>query len=217
MIGTPVINFATRGHGSVMENRLLGYYLRAGYRPRQVVFLDGVNERCEPDAFSAELSRMTERLQGGYRWEPAEPFRVLASEISAALGANGGTSRRQLSCEHNGRRSTLGQIVTRTLLQRDATCRTYRLNCQTFVQPFPLPHAHFDAHPAGLESDDLRELYAHLEPVWRQAGTTPVAVTLDGLSSHSWTDDAHYGPRDAGAIARAIRDHLPVDSASDSR
>jgi hypothetical protein len=206
LLGAPVINLGVRGHGSSMENRLFEYYLRAGYRPARAMFLDGINEICDPDLFSEEMTRLTERVQGGYRPEFGKPVVVLAEGLFEKLRPAEPTSTYPLSCDHDGRVNPLRDIIARILAERASTCALYKVDCRTFVQPFAGVHGRHDdqAFLRSVEAREFRELFAHLEPVWRAAGATFVTTALDGVAGHPWVDPIHYNPEASLAIAKAI-------------
>jgi hypothetical protein len=215
LTGAPVFNLAVRGHSSSMENRLFRYYLRAGYRPKQVVFLDGINEVCEPDLFSEQMTRLTQRVQDGYRWEFGEPVvfafhaveRWLKSEARTQVGEG---PHRRLSCDNLGRDNQLGEIVGRVMSERDAVCATDGLPCHTFIQPFGGVHGHHEdrAFVSSHEGRELQGLFRHLEPTWTKHGATFVTGVLDATPSGLWVDEMHYSPVANKLIAAAIAEHL---------
>ena len=63
-LGRPVINLGVWGDGSLVENRLLNSLLRMGYRPAMVIFLDGIDEACEPNAFGDRLEDQVDQWPG---------------------------------------------------------------------------------------------------------------------------------------------------------
>ena len=58
-----------------MENTVFVHYLRKGYRPSRVLFLDGVNETCEPELYDEEMRRIFDRAQEPYYWDAGGPLR----------------------------------------------------------------------------------------------------------------------------------------------
>lgn len=167
MLGKPVINFGARGHYSVIETRLLNHYLRIGFRPSAAWFLDGVNESCEPDLAEDELGQVVDRSQRGYRWDVSRPVVYAISRVRSRA-ASDTTHRSKLVCRAAGQDNPLAAVHARALKERAALCALYNIECHTFIEPFP--------------DDDLRELSAHLEPVWRQAQhVTFVQAAFDRL------------------------------------
>ncbi|MEY4093427.1 MAG: hypothetical protein RLZZ53_626 [Acidobacteriota bacterium] len=214
--GAPVINLAVRGHGSTMENRLFRTYLRAGYRPRRVVFLDGINEVCEPDLFSEQMKRLTIKAQEGYRWDFGAPVVFAFNTLANALMVKQPYEREEgpelaLSCTDYGRFNRLGEIVERNLRMRQAACDMDNVPCHTFIQPFGGVHGQHEDQRflASHEARELQNLFRHLEPVWSASGATFVTNALDGVSSGLWVDEIHYSPVGnkliAAAIARQLR------------
>jgi hypothetical protein len=220
LIGGPVINFAVRGHGSTMENRLLRYYLRAGYRPKQVIFLDGINEVCEPDLFSEQMQQLTTQAQEGYTWNFGDPvvfaFNALARFVTTSRPYESEEGPElSLACNDFGRYNQLGEIVLRVLGERDAACALDGIPCHTFVQPFGGVHGRHEDQRflASQEARERQNLFRHLEPVWAVSGAQFVTDALDGLESGLWVNELHYSPLANQRIAAAIARGLPSGSA----
>ncbi len=213
--GEPVINMGVRGHGSTMENRLFRYYLRAGYRPKQVVFLDGINEVCDPDLFSAQMQRLTQRAQQGYRWEFGEPVVFAFNSVMGWLTKPPREEIEEgpdvsLSCDGSGRYNQLGEIVGRVLGEREAICELDAIPCYTFVQPFGGVHGRHDdtQFAATHEGRQMQNLFRHLEPVWRVHDATFATHAFDGVPPGLWVDPTHYSPRGNKLVAEIIHRRL---------
>ena len=215
ILGRPVMNFGVRGHASPMENRLLNYYLRLGYGPAVAIFLDGINESCDQDLFDDELGRLVAKMQDGYAWEFGEPVLYGYARISRKLKRLMGIAVdppdiMAVSCAGAGRRIPLRTMHTRTLAEREALCRLYRIECRTFVQPFAGIHGRHDDQTFvnSVDAKYLRELWEHLEGSWRAAGATFVTDALDTSDHHAFVDSAHYSAEASLLIAAAIAAHL---------
>lgn len=210
-LGAPVLNLAVRGHGSTMENRLFRYYLRAGHRPKRVVFLDGINEVCEPDLFNPQMQRLMQRAQDGYRWEFGEPVLFAAKLLrewvtKTRRDENEEGPEVSLSCQGFGRDTPLGEIVGRALAERQAICALDAITCYTFVQPFggvhgPQDDRRFASSREGLE---MQNLYSHLAPVWTAHGAIFITHAFEGEASGMWVDPTHYSPRGNKLVAEMI-------------
>lgn len=85
VIGRPVVNLGVRGYSSTEENLLLNHYLRVGYRPSMAVFLDGINETCEPELYHEEMGVLVARAQKGYRWDIGGPVTYVYARINRKL------------------------------------------------------------------------------------------------------------------------------------
>ena len=218
-LGRAVINFAVRSHGSLHENRLLRHYLRLGYRPRQVIFLDGVNETCDVDLDTDALGDLVARSQQGYQWDPAYPVvyaaRTLGSRIGTAVYPPiDPPASEEVSCRLAGAAFPLSAMTRRLLAERDALCALYEVTCQTFVQPFGGLHGH-DTEPGFRETthaEHMRALFEHLEPVWKDASAIFVTNALDALPEHPYIDAEHYSVAGHRAIADAIAIHLATSA-----
>ena len=106
ILGQPVINLGVRGDGSLMENRLLNYYLRIGYRPAMAIFLDGINEACRSDVFGNELSDLVARSQQGYQWTFGVPvtyaYDAVRRRVKPFFGAVDKPEPVDLTCTADG-------------------------------------------------------------------------------------------------------------------
>jgi hypothetical protein len=218
LVTSPVINFGVSGHGSSMENRLFGYYLRAGYRPSRAVFLDGVGETCQPDMFSEEMLRLTARVQGGYAWDPGRPVTFLANALLATM--RGDTDARPpdtpaslLSCDTDGRRNALSTLIQRTLAERRSVCALYGVECRTFIQPFAGVHDN-GALSNTPTTEVLQAMFPHLEPVWRAAGAEFVTDAVAAITETAWLDELHHTAAGSRAVATAISRRLAPQRAS---
>jgi hypothetical protein len=210
--GQPVINFGVRSHASFHENRLLRHYLRLGYRPSRVIFLDGINETCELDVDADQLGDLVRRSQQGYQWEPGYPVVYAVKAFAGRMGNDRDPAAvDELTCRVAGTQFSLAEMSARVLAERNALCGLYGVTCHTFIQPFGGVHGRDTV--SGFRDTDTsrfhRSLYEHLEPVWRAANVTFVTGALDDLPEHPYVDSEHYTPAGARAVARAIASHLP--------
>lgn len=211
IMGRPVINLGVRAHASGTENYLLHHYLRIGYTPAVAVFLDGINENCDAEPFERELRTLVTRSQSGYAWEFGRPviyaYARASIKLKRMLGLPvPGPDRLQLTCVSAGKQNPLRAIHARALADRAALCDLYKIVCRTFVQPFPGLHGRHDdrAFLASSDADDLRILFAHLEPNWRAAGAIFVTDALDRSDRHAFVDGIHYSAEASRMIAEAM-------------
>lgn len=216
LTGRTTINMGVPAHTSVIENRLLGYRLRLGLRPSMAVFLDGINETCDPDRFDEDLDRLVANAQEGYQWHLGGPVAFGASRVirraRRALGHEvDPPDPLRLTCHDAGRSYPLSQLHARVLAERAALCRLYDVTCLTLVQPFAGLHGRHDDE-AFLRSDNaayFRELFPHLAPGWRDAGAIFITDALDGLDRHAFVDSAHYNAEASRVLAERIAGLLP--------
>jgi lysophospholipase L1-like esterase len=220
LLARPVMNLGVRGDGSLMENRLLNYYLRAGYRPAMALFLDGINEACQADVFADQLSALVARVQNGYEWEFGRPVTYAFDKGRRRLqrltgGEVDRPDRTELTCVADGARNPLRAIHARTLAERDSLCRLYDIPCRTFVQPFAGLHGRHDdrAFVASAGAAHLRALFAHLEANWRAAGATFVTGALDRRDRHAFVDEIHYSADANRLIAEAMAASIAAPAA----
>jgi hypothetical protein len=210
----PIVNFGVSNFASFEENLLLNHYLRIGYRPAIAIFLDGINEACETDLYQEEMSVLVAKAQEGYSWEFGKPVIHAATSIGRHLRQLLGLSKprkpQQVTCFQDGKQYEMRTMLARTLAERDALCRLYRIECRTFVQPFAGVHGRHDdaAFLASVDAKDLRHLFHHLESAWRAAGVTFITDALDGYDRHAWVDEVHYSADASRVIAESISARL---------
>jgi len=212
VLGRRVINFGVRNYESLEENVLLNHYLRIGFRPALVVFLDGINETCGPNLYQAEMATLVDMAQRGSTIEIGRPvaqaYARLRRKFRHSPGRTESPGMQPLECEKHGRRNPLAELVAQRLVERSALCRLYGIECRTLVQPFAGVHGPrhgFDASfLEGPEATELRALYEHLEPAWRAAGAIFVTDVFDKSGQHPFIDDVHYSAEASRTLAEAI-------------
>lgn len=212
LVGRPVFNFGVPGHYSLHENRLLGQYLRLGFRPSVAVFLDGVNESCEADLDEDRLGELVALSQRGYSWQPSRPTVLgLRLAFDKALRMSGLKSQAagdelKLSCRSAGREFPLADLHARALAERASVCALYEIACRSYIQPFAGLHGRHDLPAKGdaAVAEYLRGLYRHLEPVWQRSDVILLIGALDALPDHAYIDDAHYSAAAHTRIAAAV-------------
>ncbi len=210
LLGRPVINLGVRGEGSLMENRLLNYYLRIGYQPAMAIFLDGINEACRSDVFGSELSDLVARSQQGYQWTFGVPvtyaYDAVRRRVKPFIGAVDLPEPVDLTCTGDGVQNPLRVIHARIQAERASLCAVYGIPCRTFVQPFATLHGRHDdpAIAASAHATHLRALFEHLEANWRAQGSIFVTDALDRSDRHAFIDEVHYSADANRLIAEAI-------------
>lgn len=217
-IGHPVMNFGVAAFFSAQENLQLVQFLRFGYRPSKVVFLDGINEACDVVDYEAKVDPRFEQLLDLYRWDPkeiAKPVLYAASKLGDRVKTFMGIDRGapdddELTCASPEGPRTLRTVHGQMLAEREVLCRLYALECTTFVQPFPGMHGRHD-DPQSLP-ERTRSLYRDkfelLEESFRSAGAIFVTDALDHHLAHAYLDSAHYSSAANKLIAHAIAGHM---------
>jgi hypothetical protein len=213
LLGRRVLNLGVRGDASLMENRLLNYYLRIGYRPALAVFLDGINEACRPDLFDKDLDVLVRQSQQGYVFTVGHPMVYAARQLRHRLWPPPdvpGPEALTFTCTEDGRAVPLRDIHARLLAERQTNCGLSEVPCVTFVQPFAAVHGRHDdqAFLASADARQLRRLFAYLEPSWREADATFVTNALDDHDRHAFNDEVHYSAEANRLIAEAMAHHL---------
>jgi hypothetical protein len=217
-LARPVANFGVAAFFSAQENMLLIQALRTGYRPAQVIFLDGINEACDVVDVSNTDPRL-ENLPGEYEWKPlafAAPVLYAAGKLhewtTAYLGWAAEMPPDATACDGPQGEQPLTVIQARMLAEREGLCRLYTLVCTTFVQPFPGVHgrhADYQSLPEAQRAG-YREKFEMLTETWKSAGAIFVTDALDQHSAHAWVDGAHYSQAANALIAGAIAARLPA-------
>ena len=217
LIGRPVVNFGVSGFYSAQENLLLNQYLRIGYSPSMAIFLDGINEQCDVVEYQREMKLLFAKAQDGYGWDPrefAKPViyaydRVISKLRKLTKIDVDRSESAALVCEDDGKRIELHSIHAQILAERNALCRTYQIECRTFVQPFAGIHGkQEDPNFSQNDRTTMRELFLHLESGWRAAGAVFVTDALDRYQQHAFIDEVHYSAAANKLIAQAIAENL---------
>lgn len=216
MTGRPVINLGIKAYGSAEENLLFNHYLRLGYRPSLALFLDGINEGCEPQPYEDEMRFHFSKAQRGYTWEPGGPVAYAYGRFRRGLvrwfGAGDSVEATGLlTCVEAGRSNQLRTVHARLLAERAALCRLYEVECRTLVQPFTGVHGRRDGLAEAFLEDNgrrLRAVFEHLESNWRDAGTLFLTDVLDGYDRHPFVDDVHYSADASRLLAGAIAERV---------
>jgi hypothetical protein len=216
-ISKPVINLGVPGYASSMENTLLVHYLRLGYRPSLALFLDGINETCEPELYDEEMKELFRIAQLNNYWDVGGPvvraLRRAARKYQKIAGVYQEGKSESLVCSRDGKENSLAVIHSRILEERAALCGAYQIDCRTLVQPFAGTHGPTQGLPEAFmatEANFLRDLFHHLEPGWRAAGAVFVSDALDRYDRHPFVDDMHYSADASRVIAEAIATRLAL-------
>jgi hypothetical protein len=212
LIDRPVINLGVLSYAAQQENALLAHYLRVGYRPALVLFLDGINESCTPEPYQEEMRELFRQAQRGYAWDAGGPFRHLLERASRraariAAGAPPPSGTEELSCSSNGVSLPLATLHAGHLEERAALCRHYRIDCRTMVQPFAGTHGPTADLPQPFLAGTaigLRAMFQHLETNWRDAGAVFLTDVFDGYNRHPFIDEVHYSADANRVLAEAI-------------
>ncbi|MDO8794265.1 MAG: hypothetical protein Q7J25_06570 [Vicinamibacterales bacterium] len=218
LLGRPVVNFGRADYYSAQENVLLQQFLGAGFRPSDVWFLDGINERCDLELYQRELGILFDRTQATYRWDLAElvkPVSYAAGRLWSATSTGQKATREREArrwgqpCMKYGRTTPLAAVVSANLTVRSALCTASGVSCTTFVQPFAGTHGTLAGHNIDpQERAGLGTLFAQTEAAFRQSGARFVTHALDGSSRHAFVDPGHYSAWANRAIARTMADSL---------
>jgi len=211
-IRQPVVNFGRANYYSAQENFLLSWLLMSGYKPSAVVFLDGINERCDIEFYQTEFARLFDKAQT-YHWDPTEVFKPFFS-IARRLENRFGIRRTGYSfsnqCVRRGKKVPLSSIVAANLSERRDVCRRYAVKCLVFVQPFAGVHGvHQDyvmLPPADRNAH--RDKFNYLSSTWKDFDAIFVVDALRPLHEHAFVDGNHYSVVASELVARAIAVHL---------
>lgn len=221
-LGRPVMNFGVAAFFTAQENLRLVQVLRYGYRPSQVIFLDGINESCDIIDDSEADARL-EGLLEAYNWQPLEiarPVVYLAEQVQRRVsrrlgGAPATPAGEALVCDGQ---QPLSTVHARLMAEREVLCRLNGLQCTTFVQPFAGLHGRHDDYQSLPPSDRqwFRDKFAMLEDNWRASGSVFVTGALDRHPLHAYVDSAHYSQAANALVAEAIAKHLTAGTESTS-
>jgi hypothetical protein len=211
-----VINFGRGFFYSDQENELLSQYLLAGYRPKLVIFLDGINERCEIEVYQRQMEALFYKASK-YSWgftNAFEPVTLLTNKLITKYGVkynqkyadSSVKGLHALSCKIYGKEQPLSSVLQENLKERKSICDQYSVKCQTFVQPFAGVHGiHSDRSKLTTsERKQLRDKFLFLKTTWENSGSIFVTDALDNLNKHAYVDDCHYSAKASELIAKEI-------------
>ena len=210
--GTKTVNFGRGYFYSAQENLLLLKILESGHRPKQVLFVDGINERCDIGVYQREMKALFAKAQTEYSWsvrDVFEPFIYFADKVSSKFGKakTPDVGINEFEFEDYGILVDLGLINQENLEQRTALCSQYGIECKTFVQPFAGVHGRNDYIPQQLQLA-LAKKFKILKPNFEAAGALFVTSALDQLDHHAFVDDVHYSAEANKLVAQAMAKNL---------
>jgi hypothetical protein len=210
-----VVNFGRGYYYSAQENMLLKHLLAAGLVPSKVVFLDGINERCNIDVYQPQMGELFDTAQVATNWSTSSIFRpvkYLAYKILLRLGgtfhhrAPYDADMMRLSCMNFGVERKLPEILRANLVERQLLCRQYNIECLTFVQPFASIHGiHLDEKAlAPVSRDSLKSHYEELKGIFAETGAISIVDALAEKKTHAFIDNVHYSASANKLIAKSI-------------
>lgn len=214
VIGTPVVNLGVSSYASANENELLVHHLRAGYRPARVLFLDGINESCQPFLYEDEMRELFRRAQVPIYWDAGGPLAALVTRGTRAalrVAALDEQWEDETGCTRDGKSFTLAAFHAHIMGERAALCRQFALECHTLVQPFAAVHGPTAGLPPAFVAGAgpaLADMFHHLEPNWKAFGSTFITDALDGYPTHPFVDEVHYSADANRVIAGVIAKRL---------
>jgi len=220
LTGRPVVNLGVPAFSTIQENLLLSHYLRVGYRPSLVLFLDGLNEGCDTYPYRRELSALFDRAQDGYNWDLGGPVTTAYFRAIRKVRKLTGTwvdegEPQSVACSAAGKQYPFAMVHARLLAERSAICRLYDVDCRTLVQPLAGLHGRSEDLPKSyLEGNakEVREVYFHLESSWRAAHATFLTDVFDTYNRHPFIDEIHYSADASRLIAETIAKRLDLVS-----
>lgn len=231
ILKTKVVNFGRGYFYSAQENQLFGDYLKAGYRPKMAIFLDGVNERCDIEVYQEQMKSLFNEASE-YSWDFADavyPVTVLsdklitkADKLITKLGLknthrnadNSQIDLHDLSCTSYGKTQPLTNVLQQNLLERQSICARYSVDCITYVQPFAGVHGIHSDLKTYTTSDrkKMHEKFTYLKSTWANSGSIFITDALDKLNKHAYVDDCHYSAEASELIAKEIAKDLTANS-----
>lgn len=207
-----VFNLGRAYYYSAQENLLFESLVRAGLRPRVAVFVDGLNERCDLDAYQRELGELFARAQARYSWQAAEaayPLVFIAGKLGRLAQREAPAAPpfdlHRLACERHGRHAPLAAVLEQNLRRREQLCAEAGVQCVTVLQP--VPGLHGDHPDRSQHSDEaratLQRKFEHVLPVFRAHGAVDATDALDGLGP-AYVDGLHYSGPASAELARRV-------------
>ena len=223
LLKTRVYNFGRGYFYSAQENQLFRQYLKAGYRPRSALFLDGINERCDIGVYQDQMRAIFNKASN-YSWnltDAVAPVVLLTDKVMTKLDVK--FSQRgadtaphdihDFSCSPFGVDQPLTKVLQQNLLERQFICAQYAVKCVTYVQPFAGVHGvHSDQEALkARERATMKEQFTLLETVWADSGAIFITNALDNFKKHAYVDNYHYSAEANQLIAKEISKKLVVE------
>ena len=226
ILAEEVKNLGRGYYYSEQENLLMLQLLKYGYRPRQVIFLDGINERCSVGVYQEQMRVLFDSAQSFYT--PYTPIKQYMSDImkpSLELSAkflkkiginpqlvnkNTNKNLHSSNCKKFSRTVPLSKILSYNLHRRKDICNNFRISCITFVQPFAGVHGkHLSLVDLSQEKRKIMEdKFLILRPVFENHNAIFLTAALDSNPNHAYVDDVHYSSKSNFLIADQLANQL---------
>lgn len=214
MPNTKAINLGRGYYFSRQENDYLSYLLSTGLTPERVIFIDGINERCNIGIYQAQMGRLFNRAQKSYSWNYLETFKPIiyglkynretfdTGEVNKAMSID--------TCAFSNLTQPLSSVLIATLKERQAICNAFDINCITFLQPFAGIHGiHLDDNSLSKEAQKTLETkFNKIKPAFIENGAISLENALDSIDGHAYADNVHYNAKANKAISNAIYQHI---------
>ena len=205
------VNFGRGYYYSLQENLLLATLLRSGYKPDQVVFIDGINERCRIEVYEDDFSALFKKAQNPYPQysisEIFEPtYQIIRKFFKTITDSNPGKLHK-IQCENYGKSYQLKSVLIANMEERDSLCKRFNIKCTTFVQPFA--GIDIKANGLGVEAiEQMRLKKEQLSTTWRKMHSVFIDDPLPGDEMTYLVDDVHYSDAANSLIAKRIASQL---------
>lgn len=215
---TDTVNLGRGYYFSEQENLVLSKLLNWGIRPREVIFLDGPNERCFIEQYQNEIGKLFSEAQSpftsvsAYIFDISKPSLELLQKFIGRFSLDMGPeddqnpSRDNLECQISDREYPLKVMVASNLRVRNAICTAFDIKCTTFVSPFPGVHGvheDYNSLPADTRNE-MKQKYEHLTETYDNYGAVSLVSALDTSTAHSFIDGVHFSPDANKLIAKRL-------------
>ena len=218
LLNSDVVNFGRGYYYSSQENDLLEELLKfKASKPDLIIFLDGVNERCNLEQYQNQMSELFDKASYlGFKWYPEEyakpilkALSIVSSKYKKYISNKSGIKYLNKDCQSPFKKTLLSNVFEFNLKKRKAICDLYTIKCLTFFQPlvgFHNIHYHADKH--NVINSKLK--YEELNKGIKQSGLEVIDITkvLNKLEKHAFIDDIHYSPEANGIIAKEIKNQI---------
>ena len=204
------INFGSGFYGSNQEN-ILFKSLITSHTPKIAIFLDGHNEDCNITAYQNEMRILFSEAQENYKWNFSDIFSPLNFYLNKFIKKikridDNPWSKVNESCNINGKKIKLSQIIDDRLKERNSLCKLFKIECFTFLQPFPRIHVpHLDESRLSVNaSESMNKLYLILVDVFLKNNGIELTDTFKNKYGHFYVDASHYSKEATELIAEKI-------------
>lgn len=212
--GERVFNFGNGKYYSEQENRKLELLLKYGFKPKRVIFLDGVNEKCDignEKWMSEAFDRYTH-----FQWKISDMFKPILNLVLTVVQKISPKTKQETAftknftsfkCSRYGKEIDLNSAINFNLINRKKLCLAFDIDCMTFLQPMSFQGGFIDESVKQSEFDIIRGKYNHISSTFEKNNAINISDVFNSSDRHLYVDRVHYSKQGNQIIASEILKH----------